>query len=91
MYSHNALNIHVCILLSVFYMGDKERKVGSGRIDSMDHRSSDVDHIALLCPQAFLRSVLQNTSSLSLILPLLDLPGRLDLQLLCHPHVALLR
>ena len=73
-------------------MGDKARKVrGSRRIGGMDHRPSDVGHIALLCPQAFLRLVLQDTSSLSLVLPLLDLPCRLDLPLLRHPHVALLR
>ena len=79
------------IILSVFYVGDKERKVGSSGIDSMGHRPSDVDHIALVYPQAFLRFVFPNTSSLSLVLPLLDLPRRLELPLLRNPHVALLR
>ena len=73
-------------------MGDKARKVrGSGWVGGMDHRASDVGHIAILLPQAFLRFVLQDTSPLSLVLPLLDLPCRLELPLLRNPHVALLR
>ena len=87
-----ALTSIFLILFLDLCMGDEARKVrGSRWIGGMDHRPSDVGHIALLLPQAFLRSVLQDTSSLSLVLPLLDLPRRLELPLLRNPHVALLR
>ena len=73
-------------------MGDKKRLMrgcrGLSRVDIVGHY---MGHVPRHLQAPFLRLVLHRAPLVSPLLPLLDLPCRVELSFLRNPHVALLR
>ena len=73
-------------------MGDKKRLMrgcrGLSRVDIVGHY---MGHIPRHLPAPFLRHFLHRAPLVPPLLPLLDLPCRVELSFLRNPHVALLR